>query len=250
MPRTRRMRDMARRRMDMARRRRDYARGRRDYRNPYGSEGGYVVSRRTGRDMLMMDDMRRYRENPEMYDLAEMTRQNRKIQHDPYTPYMDGRNYDYVPTYNGNPVESDGHYPYMMDYGYDYARNRRTGRYMKDYGRYGYDYADGEEYLDDEELMEWSKDLLKEIDPQFKPQFERNRVIQRAKEMGVDFKDFTEDEFYVTALMIATDFGKTIGMNNTDQMFRMAYDWLNDEDAELQGSEKLATYYDEIVCAE
>ena len=55
MPRTRRMRDMARRRMDMARRRRDYARGSRDYRNPYGSEGGYVVSRRTGRDMLMMD---------------------------------------------------------------------------------------------------------------------------------------------------------------------------------------------------
>ena len=141
--------------------------------------------------------------------------------------------------------QSDGHYgyPYYMS---DYARSRRTGRYIRDRR----DYAPSEDYLSEEELMEWQKDLMDEIEPQFKGQFERNRVIQRGKEMGVDFKDFTEEEFVTTALMIATDFGKTVGMNNTDQIFRMAVNWLEDDDAELQGGEKLAVYYDEIVCAE
>lgn len=144
--------------------------------------------------------------------------------------YKSGREYDR--TYE---------YPYYMN---DYARSRRTGRYIRDRR----DYGSGEKYLSDEELMEWKKDLLEEIEPQFKAQFEDNKVVQRAKEMGVNFKDFTEDEYLVTALMIATDFGRTVGMNNTDQMFRMAVDWLEDDDAELQGSEKLRAYYDEIVC--
>jgi len=145
--------------------------------------------------------------------------------------------------------EYDRHYEYpyyMNDYNYDMARSRRTGRYIKDRMDYGYD----EDYLSDEELMEWSKDLLEEIEPQFKSQFEMNKVIQRAKEMGVKFKDYTEDEYYVTALMMATDYGKTVGMNNIDQIFRMAVDWLEDDDVEVQGSEKLLVYYDEIVCPE
>ena len=137
--------------------------------------------------------------------------------------------------------EYDRHYeyPYMNDYNYNY-RGRRDYRY--DYGE--------TEMLSNEELMEWSKDLMEDIEPQFKPHFERNRVLQRAKEMGVKFKDYSEDEYYVTALMMATDYGKTVGMNNTDQMFRMAVNWLEDEDSELQGGEKLAVYYDEIICPE
>lgn len=234
MPRSRRMRDMARRTQVMRDRRRNMRDMRRyDGRNPYGSEGGYVVSRRTGRDRLMMDDMRMYRENPEKYDLADMTRQNREIEHDPYTPYtpyQDMRNYR---------QNYDGHYPYP--YYMDFAR----GRYSRNR-----DYSNDKDYLDDEELMEWKETLLEEIEPQYKPQFEKNRVVQRAKEMGVQFKDFTEDEFVTTAIMIASDFGKTVGMNNTDQMFRMAYDWLDDPDSAVKGSEKLAIYYDEIICAD
>ena len=140
--------------------------------------------------------------------------------------------------------EYDRHYeyPYMSDY----ARSRRTGRYVRDRR----DYGSGDEYLDEEELMEWQKDLMEEIEPQFKGQFEKNRVIQRGEEMGVKFKDYTEDEYYTTVLMMATDYGKTVGMNNTDIIFRLAVDWLEDDDVEVQGSEKLATYYDEIVCPE
>lgn len=235
MPRSRRMEDMARRTQDMRDRRRNMRDMRRnqeryDGRNPYGSQGGYVSSRRT-RDMLMYDDMRRYRENPSNYNLSDMTRQNREIEHDPYTPYQYGRDY--------RKENYDGHYsyPYYMNFDYGtYSRNR--------------DYGSDKNYLNDEELMAWKETLLEEIDPQYKNQFEKNRVVQRAKEMGVQFKDFTEDEFVTTAIMIASDFGKTVGMNNTDQMFRMAYDWLDDKDAGVKGSEKLAIYYDEIVCAD
>ena len=49
---------------------------------------------------------------------------------------------------------------------------------------------------------------------------------------------------------MATDYGKTVGMNNIDQMLRMAYDWLDDKDSAIKGSEKLAVYYDEIICAD
>lgn len=123
----------------------------------------------------------------------------------------------------------------------DYARTRNYPNR---------DYASEKNYLSNEELMEWKESLLEELEPQFKTQFEKNRVVQRAKEMGVPFKDFTEDEFVTTAVMIASDFGKTVGMNNIDQMLRMAYDWLDDPDAGVKGSEKLAIYYDEIVCAD
>jgi len=220
MPRSRRMRDMARRRRDM--------RARRDMRNPYGSRGGYVVSDRRDRNYDM-----RYSDR---YADAE------------HSGRYDGYNYmqsDYARGGMGSEPnrEYDRHYgyPYYMN---DYARSSRTGRYIRDMR----DYGSGEKYLSDEELMEWKEDLLEEVEPQFKAQFEDNRVVQRAKEMGVKFKDYTEDEYIVTVLMIATDFGKTVGMNNTDQMFRMAVDWLEDDDAELQGSEKLSAYYDEIVC--
>ena len=50
-----------------------------DGRNPYGSEGGYVVSRRARGDRLMMDDMRRYNRGEYEYDLAEMTNKIKKL---------------------------------------------------------------------------------------------------------------------------------------------------------------------------
>lgn len=215
----RRMRDMARRSRAM----RDRRRGMRDMRRDYA---------RDRRDMT--------------YDMRYSDRNAYPEYDSEYCDYGYSQS-DYARGRMGSQSsrEYDRHYeyPYYMS---DYARSRRTGRYMRDRRDYGSD----DKYLSDEELMEWKESLMEELDPQYKPQFERNRVIQRGKEMGVAFKDFTEDEYFVTALMIATDFGKTVGMNNTDQMFRMALDWLEDDDAGVKGSEKLAIYYDEIVCAE
>jgi len=208
----------------------------RDMRNPYGSRGGYVVS-----------DRRRMRD------------------------YASGRMGDYVDDREHSSMGSDRNYRQS-----DYARNRydrqQSRQYNRDYrgydrnyqpdmrdygdmnyGRYdyygGYDYGD-DEFLSDEELMDWSKDLLKEIDEKDKPIMTREHITQRAKDMGVKFKDYTEDELVVATLMAYTDYKKTLGTGNVDLYIRLGKDWLEDEDSELKGGEKLATYYDEIICAE
>ena len=198
----RRMHDMRRRMHDMKRRREMY-----DMRNPYGSEGGYVVSRR--RDGLMYDDMPKYQES--MHDY---------------------RNY-----YDGN------EYPRSM-YGYDYARRRR------DYGYdYGYDYGE-DEMLSDEELMEWSKELMQEVEPKDKAFFSKDNIKKRAETMNIKFNEFTPEEFYATTLMVYTDYKDALGTTNLDVYLPIAKSWLMDKDSDLQGGEKLAAYYYYVVCAD
>lgn len=209
--------------MNRSKRRDMERRMRRDGRNPWGSRGGYVTS---GRDRA-----RGRRDYNRDYDME----------------YYDDTEYD-------RPYNRDGHYmPFEMRGGvgmrnddYDYRRRdyaRRGGR--RDYGHYE-DYSD-EDYLDDRELMEWSKDLLKEVDPSYKDFFTIENIEKKAKEMGIEFDKFTFEEFYVTVLMVFTDYFKTLGAGNMDTYLRLAKDWLCDEDAELQYGEKLAVYYNEIV---
>lgn len=275
--------------------------GGRDGRNPYGSRGGYVVSsRRSMRDGLMMDDMRRYNENPSDYNLADMTRQNREIEHDPYMPrdYARGRGSrrDYARGYENRGDYGTGE-PYAgVDDFYerndmarggrggdrameDYARGRRDGHYgmnegrtyypieamgtfngyygmgeqdyargrSRDYG-YGYDYAgDYGETLTKEELEHWNKKLMKEVEEKDKAFFSRENVKKKAQEMGVKFDKFNEEEFYLTALMMYTDYCKTLGTANMDTYLRLAKDWLEDKDVSVKGGEKLAVYHDCIV---
>ena len=133
---------------------------------------------------------------------------------------------------------------HSMDYNYydpvnDYARGRSRRDMRYDYG--------SDEYLSDDELMDWSKDLMHEVEEKDKPYFTKDNMERRAKDLGIDFKDFTFAELYTTALMMYTDFGKTLGTSNMDIFVRLAKDWLCDEDAELQYGEKLASYYDNIV---
>lgn len=265
------------RRRDMARRMRrmDYARGRRsDGRNPYGSKGGYVVSSRArgGNDYAMDDyememrrtDMRRMDRNktynPESFEVYGWEDVNddyaragdfaRRRDFARRNDFAMRENYgnDYAYRHHQVPFEMYGQVDmrgYNQDYGYDFAPRRISGgRYMD----YGYDYGeDEEEVLDDRELMDWSKKLLKEVDHNYKDFFTVDNIEKRAKEMGIDFKDFTFSEFYTTVLMVFTDYNKTLGAGNMDTYLRLAKDWLCDEDAEVQYGEKLAKYYDEIV---
>ena len=171
------------------------------------------------------------------------------------TPEYDSRYADYNYMQSDYPTsrmarksdrEYDRHYeyPYMSDY----ARSRRTGRYIRD-SRGMRDYAD-DEYLNDEELMEWSKDLLREVEPKDKGYFTKENVERKVKEMGITYDDFTFSELYTASLMLYNDYKDVIGTNNPDIYVKMARAFFNDDDAELNGSEKLAVYYDEIVCPE
>lgn len=308
--------------MPRNRRMMDYAMSRgRDMRNPYGSRGGYVSSRRARRDGLMMEDMRRYNRGEGDYDLAEMTRQNQEIMHDPYMPRdyarggrgrdrarggdragdygtgepyagvddfyeqndmargrrdyaedyargrrdMAGRDYgEYGDMARGGRGGRDGHYGrgemyypieamgYFSgyygggDYGMDHARGgrgRRTRDYAVDYGR---DYGESE-YLEDEDLEEWAEKLKKEVEEKDKAFFSKENLKKKAQEMGIKFDKFTFEEFMVTALMMYTDYCKTLGTANMNTYLSLAKDWLSDEDIGVKYGEKLAAYYDNIV---
>lgn len=269
----------------------------RDGRNPYGSRGGYVTSRRgradrrMGRDGLMMEDMRKYNAGEYEYDLADMTRQNQEVRHDPYMPrdfetgmvnrgdytrYNEpNRQYDMAYDYpDMRNLRRNSRGQYMSDRAYegeDYgsfheergfrpveAMGYFTGYYgVGDYARSGrrnynydmrYDYAgDYGENLTKEELAHWSKKLMGEMEDKDKQFFAKENIMRKAKEMGIKFDKFNEEEFYVATLMMYTDYCKTLGSANMDIYLRLAKDWLEDDDVSVKGGEKLAVYHDNIV---
>lgn len=158
------------------------------------------------------------------------------------------------PRYEDEAYRRDSQYDREYDRNYDYRygdidyRGRRDYRRGRDYRYdYGYDYADG---LDDEELMEWSKELLEGVEPQMKQHFTKEAFERKVKDMGISYDKYDFSELYTTTLMLYDDYKKTLGTGSIDTYIRLAKDWLEDEDAELKYGEKLATYYDEIVCAE
>lgn len=144
--------------------------------------------------------------------------------------YVDSRN-DYRKDY-GMDRRRDYRRDYRMDNNYDY----------EDYGnndmRDNYDYADDEWELD---LTKWIKRLKR------KDRFnsEKDKVISQAKNMGVNFQDYTEDEFYATYLMMVSDFPSIA--NEPRVYMSMAQSWLDDEDVAVEPSEKLCIYYYQIV---
>lgn len=138
--------------------------------------------------------------------------------------------------------EYDRNYDYDMrgDYG-DYAR-RGVGR-PREYDRR--DYADDdldEEY--EQDLHKWIEKLKKK-DRFGQP---KEQVIQKAKEMRVDFKDYSEDEFYAIYLMQVSDYPS---ISNDPRIYmNMAKQWLEDDDIAVDPSEKVCKYLYEIVLDE
>lgn len=183
-----------------------------DGRNPYGSRGGYVTSSRSRRDRNFYDE------------------------------------YNY-PKYDDEHFGRNSSREYERDYGYHkYARE--YPRY-NDYESYNYfdrgmnDYASEEEEEYKEDLKKWIK-KLKEKDTKYNLPMES--VIKLAKDMGVKFKDFTEEEYYATYLMMLSDY-PTIA-NDPHVYLIMAKDFLEDDDIEVTPSEKLCIYFYKIVRGE
>lgn len=237
----------------------------RDGRNPYGSRGGYVVSSRRSRRRDRGMDYgygRDYRGSdmeydPRQSDMAypeqdyarnrrdyESSRQSNMARSD----YGDMRDMHYGERQgNFRPVEAMGYFTGYYGGEQDYARGGR-----RDYGYdYNYDYAgDYGERLSKEELEHWKKKLMQEIDEKDKQFFTKEQISQKARQMGVEMKDYNEEELVVATAMVYTDYCKTakkyIG-NNMDFFVELARDWLEDKDTEVKGGEKLAVYYDCIV---
>ena len=159
--------------------------------------------------------------------------------------YMHGRQSGYEPVefmgycqgYYGSP---DQDYGRRGDYGYD-MRGRR------DYGYdYAYDYGDYGETLSEKELDEWCHKLMSQFDEREKQMFNKDTIMQKAKQMGKQMEGFGEKELYVATVMAYSDYKEVIGAN-PDMALRLAYAWLADKDVKVKGAQKLATYYDCIV---
>lgn len=254
-----------------------------DMRNPYGSEGGYVSSSRRGRRGVRRDramdrgmdyayDRRDYRggnyeynsmRDDRAYQEQDMARGRRDYESMGESDmarrsYGDMRDMHYGERQgNFRPVEAMGYFSGYYGGGEDMARSgRRDYGYDMNYdmrGRYdyGYDYAgDYGENLTREELEHWKKKLTKELDEKDKQFFSKENITNKAKQMGINFDKFTEEELEVATMMVYTDYCKTLGTSNMDLYLRLAKDWLEDDDVAVKGGEKLAVYYDCIVSDE
>lgn len=253
--------------------RRDYEMSR-DGRNKYGSAQGYVVSRRSRRDRAMRGDRAMdyarggnrggrgrdyemdYRMTRDYYtgDAQDPYYFERKMISDDYGNEYNveydkasrrdyARNINYSGSYGGTPFQ----YRKTENYGRDYNRERGYGYYGSGMD-YGYDYATGS--LNEEELEDWSHELLEHVDSKDRDMLKKEKVIKKAEDIGIKFDHFSPDEFYITTLMMYTDYCKVLGNASLDIYLRLAKAWLMDDDVQVKAGEKLAVYYDEIVGAE
>lgn len=231
---------------------RDYLMRRRmtDGRNPYGSEGGYVVNRRARGDRRMGRDYAN--DYPNRYSDSE----NQRLNNQREESYMRGREYDghYEPIeimgrFNGYYGDAEDYARGMREQDYNYGRDygyMPYPPYMMDYG-YGRDYAQGEKYLSDKELKMWADKLMRDVEEKDKQFLSRENIRKRADEMGIKFDKYSFEEFYVTVLMKYTDHCKTLGTANMDIYLKLAKDFFEDPDTALRYGEKLAAYYYDIV---
>lgn len=160
------------------------------------------------------------------------------------------RSYDRYDYAEYNYMAPTGYVQQPMDYRYD-RHYEHPGQYMYPtaygvghyiYGPDGSDYDDEKEYHKD--LEEWIH-RLKNHD-RFK--LSKEDVIRKATSMGVHFKDFDETEFYATYLMLVSDFKQVA--NDPHHYLALAKEWLEDDDIERRGSEKLCAYLYAIVLGE
>lgn len=207
----------------------DYAMN--DGRNPRGSRGGYVTSRKPRRsdrsynqdyNMMYQGDYNYYNDN------RGRGNSGRGYDQMPYDSRMyDNRNYDQHMPYGFYGM--GGVYPQNMDYGYDY-------------GYYDMNKDPEKEYCED--LEEW----IEKLEQKDKFRLGKQQTIEKARTMGVEFKDYDELEFYAAYLAMVSDFKSLHNiLKDPAYYIHMAKDFLEDDDVKAKGGEKLCKYLDNIV---
>lgn len=194
----------------------------RDGRNPYGSRGGYVDSRMDMYgDMNYMNYDRGYG-NDMMYDKRDMG-----------YDYAD-RNYgrDYNSGYGDRRSEK----PYgRPNYGFDSMDDER-GR-QRDYA-----YADAHaSKLTKKDIKKWEKHL-ENADGTMGRKYSKDQILPAAQQLGIKFNEYSEDEFVMAVNMLYSDYCKSVG-GDMMMYIKMAKAFLEDDDFDGKGSEKLALYY-------
>jgi hypothetical protein len=131
---------------------------------------------------------------------------------------------------------------YREDYMYEDYGTRGNKFYYEDrnypYPDYGMGNAE-KEY--EKDLKEWAYKLA----PKDRFKIPEHQIIQQAKNMGVKFEEYSEEEFYAIYLAMVTDY-RTVS-NDYNTYIKMAKDFLEDDDMAVSPSEKVCIYLYEIV---
>jgi hypothetical protein len=134
----------------------------------------------------------------------------------------------------------------MRDRNYDYDDEEEM---MEDEAYY--DYADYNDYAEEdmmkgyeEDLKKWIKKLMKK--DKFK--LPKQEVLKKAEEMNIEFEEFSEEEFYAIYLMLVSDYPNIA--DNPHTYIVMAKQFLEDDDVNVDPSEKVCKYLYEIVLNE
>ncbi len=212
--------------------------GGRDGRNPYGSRGGYVSTRRPRRDRGM-DDYGR--STGRYYDARHaeggMYEGDRRERDSDYRAYdmRSPRNYDYRRMDYDHEMDYD--YGDMYDYGDEHD--------MMDYGRRDY----GEkEYgkMSHEDMKKWEKDLMNR-DGTRGAHFSKEHIDQFSRSLGIDVSSLGGvDIVRMTANMMYSDYcdvAKKFGVDRPEFYVSMAKSFLDDKDFHGKPEEKLWLYY-------
>lgn len=172
------------------------------------------------------------------------------------------------------------------NYESDYSRTMPGGGYRRDYAEEKYDMPDGRrgvkytgpygiggrrhyprrdramydenDYGEDDELKltksemrEWKEDLIN-ADGTHGAHFTHEQIMQAAQALGLQPRGYTEKELCLTANMLYSDYCKVfeqfIPRDKEAMVYvKMAKAFLDDPDASVKGSEKLAAYYFAVV---
>ena len=225
-----------------------------------------------GRDRAMEEHEKYPRYNEYLAKRDEIARHrewahNKQMQMLPYRAMQDQTEYEYQSAFEipeGEDFARRGSNQYQMKYDRnDYARGQgNSNSQRRDYEPYGHgyyypplasqDYARGGrrdyamDYAEKEDkwktdLHHWAEKLKKKDSFRVK----KEDVINSAKQMNVNFDEFSEDEFYAVYLMLVSDY-KTASADFRGYL-QMAKEWLMDDDVEVSPEEKLCIYYYEIV---
>lgn len=124
-----------------------------------------------------------------------------------------------------------------QDYGYD--------RRYDDYDSHS-DMEYNDMFLSKKEIKEWMRSL-ENADGSQGAKFGREQVLNVAKDHGIKFHKYTEDEFVMTVNMMYADYCEAIGQPDITVYAKMAKAFLDDPDSKYDGGEKLAIYYDNFA---
>lgn len=123
----------------------------------------------------------------------------------------------------------------------DYYGGYYPSHYMNDYARYDRKAEREEEDEYYKELDKWISKLKRKN----KFNLTEQQVIDMAKRSNLKMEDYDEKEFYATFLMLVSDYGKV--SSDPQAFIEMSKAFLEDDDTELKGSEKLCKYLYAIV---